>query len=231
MEKCIHYQLIQQSPTLDLAQGGFRVRRSAMDQAANLQQLCHYFTKSNRQGPVLAFLDIKSAYDTVDRSIIWRQLRQTASPKLARLVQHLFDDVSITVMQQNYQSRPFSPVTGVLQGSILSPHLYSLYIDSLPRLLRPPTATPNLTTISDLLQAFNCLLYADDVALIGTPTTIQALLDHCERHSYQLGYRWSPTKCVILDSNNDTTYKLYNTTIPKAPSFKYLGIPFDRGGK
>ncbi|SAL97097.1 hypothetical protein [Absidia glauca] len=164
LEKCLHDLMLSSSPTLDMAQGGFRIRRSAMDQAANLHQLCHFFTRKHKQPPTLTFLDIKSAYDT-----------------LSRLIQHLFDDVSI-VMQQNYQSAPFSPITGILQGSILSPHLCSTYINSLPQLVRPPDAPDVPETPSDLLVTFNCLL-------------------------------------------------LYDTPIPHATTFKYLGIPFTHGGK
>ncbi|SAM00903.1 hypothetical protein, partial, partial [Absidia glauca] len=148
---------------------------------------------------------------------------------------HLFDEVSIVVMQQNYQSAPFSPVTGVLQGSILSPHLYSIYINSLPQLLRPPDAPDVPETPSDLLVTFNCLLYADDVALIGTPATIRGLLHGCEQHSQQLGYRWNPAKSVIVNptsaTDSTTSYSLYDTPIPHATTFKYLGIPFTHGGK
>ncbi|SAL98562.1 hypothetical protein, partial, partial [Absidia glauca] len=197
----------------------------------------HYlFTKAHQQPPVLAFLDIKSAYDTVDRNIIWRQLHLTAPPHLCRLIQHLFDDVSITVMQQNFQSIPFHPSTGVLQGSILSPLLYSLYINSLPSLLRIPLAiSPTTPPVHALLATFTCLLYADDVALIATPTRMRSLLSSCEQHSVSLGYCWSPGKCVIVPPNPDPTscptFTIYNTPIQQASSFTYLGVPFTYGGK
>ncbi|KAG0931012.1 hypothetical protein G6F32_011821 [Rhizopus arrhizus] len=125
------------SPPLDLAQGGFRPRRSALDQALCLHELMQSYYRRSHRFPVVAFLDIKSAYDTVDRRVIWDALsRSGASSPFLSLLVHLFDDVSVSVLVSNHSSAPFSPVTGVLQGSVLSPHLYSVYINTLPALLR-----------------------------------------------------------------------------------------------
>ncbi|KAG1437113.1 hypothetical protein G6F56_013261 [Rhizopus delemar] len=111
------------SPRLDLAQGGFRPRRSALDQALCLHELMQSYYRRSHRFPVVAFLDIKSAYDTVDRRVIWDALSNSgASGPLLPLLVHLFDDVSISVLISNHSSVPFSPVTGVLQGSVLSPH-------------------------------------------------------------------------------------------------------------
>ncbi|KAI8888017.1 hypothetical protein K501DRAFT_164230, partial [Backusella circina FSU 941] len=80
--------------------------------------------------PVVAFLDIKAAYDTVDRRVIWNAMLSapcSAPPALVALLSNMFDDVLVSVIVSNFVSRSFSPSTGVLQGSVLSPHLYSIY--------------------------------------------------------------------------------------------------------
>jgi hypothetical protein len=58
------------SPTLDLAQGSFRLQRSPLDQALCLHDLMHDYYLSHRRCPSIAFLDIKAAYDTVDRRVV-----------------------------------------------------------------------------------------------------------------------------------------------------------------
>ena len=92
------------------------------------------------------------------------------------------------MLLNNATSTRFSPVTDVLQGSILSLFLYSIYISELPRLLRPQ---PIITDISptEIILRLSGLLYADDVVLIAAKADIPTLLKSCEDHSYKLGYR------------------------------------------
>ncbi|CDH56230.1 hypothetical protein RO3G_07988 [Lichtheimia corymbifera JMRC:FSU:9682] len=242
MEQCLRVPLHHASPQLDLAQGGFRPQRSAMDQALCLHELVQrHRIRNNNRNPILVFLDIKSAYDTVDRNIIWRELETRASDPLLGLLRSLFDDVSIQVLLSGATSDSFSPATGVLQGSILSPHLFSLYISSLPNALRnldslPPLdddfvpVRPLYRSVSGLWM--NCLLYADDVVLIADAATMPHLLTIAENHSYQLGYRWNPAKCVVINAagmGNASPLQLYNHPIPTADSFAYLGVPFNNG--
>lgn len=92
---------------------------------------------------------------------------------------------------------------------------------------RPPLQPP--------FQYIACLLYADDVAFIGGWDTIPRLLALCEQHSYELGYRWNPTKCVVLYDNNLLPnplppLTLYKTPLPRANTFTYLGVPISAKG-
>jgi hypothetical protein len=46
-----------------------------------------------------------------------------------------------------------------------------------------------------------------------------------------MGYKWNPSKCVILDSSTDPiTYTLYDQPLPKETTFAYLGVLFKPGG-
>ncbi|KAG0734435.1 hypothetical protein G6F23_012400 [Rhizopus arrhizus] len=157
-------------------------------------------------------------------------LEKTAPAALISLLRNVFDEVQIEVLLNNATSTRFSPVTGVLQGSILSPFLYSTYINELPRLLRLQPITADISPTEFILQ-LNYLLYADDMVLIAAKADMPSLLKSCEDHSYELGYRWNPSKCVILDPTQPSSnYTLYGEPIPKQPSFPYLGIPFRPGG-
>ncbi|KAG0754486.1 hypothetical protein G6F57_013879 [Rhizopus arrhizus] len=117
------------------------------------------------------------------------------------------------MLLNNATSTRFSPVTGVLQGSILSPFLYSIYINELPRLLRPQPTTADIF-LTELILRLNCLLYADDVVLIAAKADMPSLLKSCEDHN--------PTQ-------PSSSYTLYGEPISKQSSFPYLGIPFRPG--
>lgn len=251
LECCIALPLYDSSPPLDVAQGGFRPSRSPLDQALCLHELMVLYFRQHHHYPVVAFLDIKSAYDTVDRNVIWSALSQSgASPSFLSFLMHLFDDVSISVLISNHSSAPFSPATGVLQGSVLSPHLYSIYVNSLPGLLRSisGSSTPSVLVPQSLLvnsslgstgvnTPINSLLFADDVAIFGSKDEVSGMLSLCEQHSLQLGYRWSPSKCAVLNHPSATSstssglsLSLYDEVLPQVDSFKYLGVPFLRRG-
>lgn len=130
-----------------------------MDQALCLHELMHMQRQRQRRPTVVAFLDIKSAYDTVDRNIIWNALASHGTNTgLLSLLKHLFDDVTTSVLLANQISAPASPATGVLQGSVLSPHLYFLYINTLPEALRA-AASPNSTRVADPPTVINSLFF------------------------------------------------------------------------
>ncbi|KAG1169845.1 hypothetical protein G6F70_008094 [Rhizopus microsporus] len=230
LERCIQPTLTSEGPPLDIAQGGFRESRSALDQDLCLSETRQILRSQFCITPVLAFLDIKSAYDTVNRSFVWETLSQYISPPLLGLLRNLFDDVQIEVLLSNATSCRFRPKIGVLQGSILSPYLYSIYINQLPAQLRPQ-ALPSSSSPLEMIPSLNCLLYADDVVLIAERSNMVDLLRQCEKHNIQMGYRWNPSKCVILDNSTDPiTYTLYDQPLPRGTTFAYLGVPFKPGG-
>ena len=233
-EKCLYPSLLDQSPPLDIALGGFREARSSLDQVQCLIEIFSILRRTNHPSSTLAFLDIESAYDTVDRSYIWRTLQLHLCPALLDILKNLFNHVQIEILLDNCVSYRLSPVTGVLQGSILSPFLYSIYTNRLPAILRQSLLLDNSFSgdiVTDLIPSLNCLLYADNVVLIAPPEKLIDLLQQCEIHSYSLGYRWNPAKCVIVAATTDAqTYHLYGTPIPKESSFSYLGIPIKPGG-
>ncbi|KAG1582842.1 hypothetical protein G6F48_008896 [Rhizopus delemar] len=216
LEKCIQPELLSTGPTLDVAQGGFRESRGSLDQVLCLTELCQlYYRKHLYYNSVLGFLDIKSAYDTVDP-----------------LFYNLFEEVSIEVILSNHKSSRFPPKTSILQGSVLSPYLYSVYINSLPNFLRPaPLIDTDFNDPLIVTPKLNCLLYADDVVLIADADSMQSLLSKCEEHSLSLGYRWNPKKHVIVDpSPTRQKYYLYNSELPNTDYFPYLGVPIKPGG-
>ena len=91
-------------------------------------------------------------------------LQPFVSELLLKLLKNLFDDIVAKVILSNVASHDIYPRHGMLQGSILSPFLYSIFIDTLPCLLRSVSSHRQLVRVP-------------------TPSSTQSL-NFCSRHPF-----------------------------------------------
>jgi hypothetical protein len=228
MRKIFEYVLLpiisaKAEQILDPSQCGFRPGRSVYDHVATLQEIILQHKHYHDSPPQTVFLDIKGAYDSVNRSILWDIMDSHGfANTYTRVLKSLFNHTKSRIKIDDYLSQPMKHDAGIPQGSILSPLLYSIFIDNLARKLGPE---------GDLQingKDVTCLLYADDIVLVShKPETMQRLLKICELHSYDNQYRFSPQKCRAFGENS---FSIYNTPIDGAESFKYLGFIFTQEG-
>lgn len=218
-EMCLLDQ-IQSDVRLSREQGGFRPGRSTLDQVACLDKLIK-LSRSQGKHTHMAFLDIKAAYDSVPRGELWRRCHDLGmNYLLLDILRALFDHNSAQLVLSQKRSQPFSLPAGVLQGSVLSPILYSIFLDPFVSTLShgPKLSLPNQ------FAGINCLLYADDIVLIAnTPYALNRLLRLAELDSTSRGYRFSPTKCVIV-SPGHALHSIYGSSLERYHSFCYLGF-------
>ena len=98
---------------------------------------------SNCKKNNILFIDFKSAFDNVNRDILFKKLRkQGFSDNWVNTLEILYSSITI---------RNLHPSIGVLQGSILSPMLFNRYVDDL---------------ITDLCEKFQTYAYADDISVL-----------------------------------------------------------------
>lgn len=122
------------------------------------------------------------------------------------ILKNMFDQVSMTVILHGFTSIPFQPTTGVLQGSILSPFLYSIYINRLSIHLRSPTINNFITLRTKYNDTWvNMLLYADDCVLIYEPHHLQTLPHECQKFATKTGFQWNASKSIILNHTELTS--------------------------
>ena len=217
--------LVQVLEPLSVEQGGFRAKRGTLEQIAVLQEwiVQARFAKTQR---LMAFLDIKAAYDSVDRSKLWDKCTNRGlSIDMVHILQGLFDDNSAFVAIAGRRSAPFHLEAGVLQGSLLSPLLYSVFIDDLVSALKVGVHD----AVSIGCRPFQCLLYADDIVLMAErESTLRDMLRVCEIHSLGNRYRFNALKCEIL-STLPLSMSVYSQEgedcrrMPQVDSFTYLG--------
>lgn len=230
-EHCLLRYVNESAGTSFLTQGGFRTNHCCNDMIVVLHETMSTLKKEkarNRKSYKdmhIAFLDIKAAYDSVDRRILWRRcLNRGICPDGVDILKQLFDHNSAQVVVNGRKSNPYHVEYGVLQGSVLSPCLYSIFIDDLAKEL------DEHHKVRVGSNDINCTIYADDIALFADEAwKLQELLDICTSHAERNRYRFNPLKCEsISDQGNE--FVIHGEVVPATNSFKYLGVEMTRYG-
>ena len=218
-EKVLDSELTPYKSKLHDLQGGFRKNRSTCHQIYYLAELM----KTNK-GLLNVFLDLRAAYDTVDRRILWTILvKSFGMPfELVRLIRALFDHNESFLLVGSETSTGIPNLRGLPQGSALSPIIFNFFIDGLIRILDAQDKENELPS--------NCLFFADDGNLHTlSETKMQSLLDLCQTWSIEHGMTFAPEKSVVVASA-ETQVFLGDSELPQVTSCKYLGIPMTSTG-
>jgi hypothetical protein len=172
-------------------QGGFRNLRGTIDQVAVLQEIILKHKRNHGKAPILAFLDIKAAYDTVWRPLLWEKcVRNGMSTSMLTILKALSDHNSTRVVINGQKSRKIVHQVGLWQGSIQSPLLYAFFIDDLSVLL---AETSRFSIRRTAVAAF---LYADDIALIAcSQKHLLQILIKCKMVAVRLRIQFAPARC------------------------------------
>ena len=106
-------------------QAGFRKERSCTDHIATLRVIIEQSLEWN--SPLyITFIDFKKAFDSVDRTALWKLLAHYGIPeKIIRLIRTTYEPSTCN----GSFTEPFSILSGVRQGCLLSRFLFLLAIN------------------------------------------------------------------------------------------------------
>ena len=111
-------------------QGGFRKGRGCQDQVLTLLLVAQSSVARKKEGCLTAFIDFSKAYDRVHRGKLWRCLESVGmSGKFLEVLQSLYMENCMQVKVDDQLRDPFRVEVGLRQVCILSPMLFSLYIN------------------------------------------------------------------------------------------------------
>jgi len=115
-------------------------------------------------------LDIHKAFDTVNWSYLLEVLRALGfGPRWCEWVSILFRTATSRVMLNDLLGPSFHHARGVRQGDPLSPMLFILAMDPLPRILEFATQMGALSPVPSSTARWRTSLYADDAAIFINP--------------------------------------------------------------
>ena len=180
---------IQSAVTLDDALHGFRPHRGTGTAIMETKLLMQLHCRLDR--PLfMVFIDLKKAYDTLDRKEAMRILEgYGVGPNLRRIILHIWNEDTMVPRQSGYFGRPFKAKRGVKQGDIISPLIFNIMVDAVVRHWRHCSGESGETS----------LFYADDGMLAGTdPVQLQGSLDCITKGFASLGLKMNSQKTEFM---------------------------------
>lgn len=225
MEKLVNERLIhflESTNGLSNTQGGFRRRLCTLDQIARLE---HHIrcTLQRREVGIAVFIDFSRAFDSVwHTGLLYKLASLGLSGKLLRWLQEYLSGRSFKVFYQGATSSTRPIISGVPQGSILSPILYSVMTSDLPKL-----DNIQLTEYAD-----DIMYYVSKPSFEQARSTMQKQIDSLQRWTKKWGLKVNILKTKSMIFTNKTVQspsqiKYEGQNIDYVLNFKYLGMTFD----
>ena len=145
----------------DILQFGYkRCSSTTICNTLLLETIAYYH--ENRSDCFLLLLDASKAFDRVEYVKLFQTLRdRKICPTVLRLFMHMYVNQKILIRWNQLMSQTCAIFNGVKQGGVLSPILYSVYVDNLIRILRD-------SKIGCLYnnEYMGIFTYADDISLL-----------------------------------------------------------------
>ena len=161
--------------TSDL-QFGFKNECSTTYCTFVLEEVIQYY-KNNKTDVYVMMLDASKAFDRVGYvKLLSLLLERGLCPVICRLLIYMYTNQSLCVKWDTEISKKFSVQNGVKQGGILSPIMFTVYMDVLLLYLKKANLGCH---IGDLFMG--ALGYADDVVIIApTVCSLKSMLLICD---------------------------------------------------
>ena len=230
MEKMINKRLnwyLETNNLLNNYQCGFRAGRSTTDHLIRLETLIRD-AFINKQHMVAIFFDLEKAFDTTWKYGILSDMHKMGlRGNLPIFIGNFLSNRTFQVKLNSTLSDPFEQEQGVPQGSILSPTLFNIKINSITSTLRQNT---------------DCSLYVDDFLICYKASSmstierqLQLQLNKIQTWANKNGFTFSTSKtfavhfCRKRKTHADPTLFLNgNQHIPIKDEARFLGLTFDK---
>lgn len=162
-----------------------------------------------RTAKYVLFLDLKAAYDSVPHELLFSKLQAYGvSPVLINAVKTLYSSARLKISKDDAQV--INVNKGLLQGSILSPVMFNVFIDSL--------------VIGLQRVGYSVLAFADDIAVVVQGTTkLKEVIGVIKlwESSHQMSVNYAKSGILYVDGRPE---EREIDGFPVVTSYKYLGV-------
>ena len=178
---------------------------------------------------------MKKAYDRIWRKGLWECLKSyNLGEKFIKVIQQLYNNHKKKIKNHNVSSEWIDSEVGVKQGCILSPLLFTIYINNIQEILQEEKG----------IEVGNVnipgLIFADDLVIISeTPNTLkkqlQKLQEYLERKKLEINYNKTEILKRGPKTNQEEVWEIWDAKsgtckgkIKETSCYKYLGIRLGR---
>jgi hypothetical protein len=150
-------------------QFGFRAGAGTLDAILVFKTLIARYVGVSRSRLFVALIDFQKAFPSVNRALLIEKLgRLGVSYKFRRCLCAIFYRNSFAIRTGNKVTREFPVITGLREGSVLSPLLFSLFISDFGEEVLRPFSPGDFVKRDPQLNGIPIpgLLYADDLVLL-----------------------------------------------------------------
>ena len=230
LEKLVNSRLmwyLEHNKCLTKYQSGFRSNRSTVDHLVRLETFIRE-AFARKEHIVAVFFDLEKAFDTTWKQAILKDLHALGlRGHLPMFVENFLAKRKFQVKVGSSFSESFDQEEGVPQGSILSPILFEVKIDSI---------------VKTLDSNMDCSLYVDDFVICYRSKArmetierqLQLQLWKLQEWADKNGFKFSPSKttavhfCSSYKCVRDPDLFLYKSRIQVKDSVRFLGVIFDK---
>lgn len=232
------YSNLERKNFFVMEQAGFRKREECTGQLCALVEVLQTRIALGRK-TFLAFLDIETAYDTVEHEALFRKLEMAGVEKLElNFIRMIYASAAAEILGSNgHVSKAIKILRGLRQGCPGSPCLFNIFFNDLFDKLRHLGVVIVSVSRTEEEVKIPGLKFADDVALLcETKEQLIEALKLVQEWSIKNHMKWSPSKCGILgvgrgaqeeiqECKND--FILEGKPLPCVSEYKYLGVVID----
>ena len=210
------------------SQSGFRSKRMTSEQLLRLSEQCHTAFKK-KQVVASLFLDAEAAFDKCWHSGIKYKLKANLDlpNRTIRFISSFLTNRTFTVFYEGHWSDQIKINAGTPQGSPLSPLIYLIFVNDLPKEIQRHC---NLSQFADDTTLYTTA-YTKQYATLQLQKGLNLLEGWCRRWRVKLNA--AKSKFIIfsrLQEPNRENHKiaLFDDVISPCQDARFLGVDFDQ---
>ena len=194
------YSWLEDNDMLSDSQAGFRRNYSTVDQIFNLYSIVQKCLNKKGRKLYTAFIDFKKAFDSVRHNKLLDYIKnQGVRGKFFSSLKAMYNSLVSCIRANCEFSEFFDCPVGVRQGCVLSPTLFSVFINQLADHMNEK-GKHGIQLLPGIMELF-ILLFADDVVLFSTsPAGLQNQLNILKTccDSMKLSVNINKTKVMVF---------------------------------